>query len=1270
MTVKVKITDTTPPGLSTTPPTVGAEGNPVTVTLDENLDLSNTPGTDAFTVKVDGSVAALTDVDVRNAGSTGLVALTVSPSIVQGQAVTVSYTDPTSGDDADALQDEIGNDVATYENVAVTNNSAVTGTPGAPTELTATAGLPSPPDGTTQIGLAWATPAEMGHTDIDGYRIEWSADGNAPWTDLVADTGSTATTHTDAGLGSETTRHYRVSARNSFGPGDPSITAHTTTADIAPPAPATGDVATDGASVSLTFDEALRRVPHAVAFTVTADGVGIDFGTAQWSAGAPREFSLGGATTTIRQGQTVVVTYTDPTSNTVSAVEDAAGNRAASFTTGADGVPAVTNSSTVAPTAPGKVPSLAAVPTDNTGIALTWDAPADNGGRAIASYRIEVSEDGGTTFLSTPLVETHNAMKNGEIVRRYEHTGLQPGTTRHYRVRAKNAVNDGAWSDTASTATTTGAPGAPTGLEATAGLPATPDGTTLIRLAWTEPSDRGDSAITGYKVEWSADGSTGWTELEDDTGTAAETYTDAGLGSETTRHYRVRAINGVGPGSPSIVAHTTTADIVAPVLVSAGVVVAGNKLLLNFNERLFPLGQTNLLRAITVTADGVRVSVGDRSFLSEAIELESVSPVIRQGQTVVVTYMDLNSRSDDATGVIQDDDGNDAASFTTGADGVPAVDNGSTVQPAAPGKVPNVAAEHTGETGIALTWGTPGDNGGRVVTSYRIEWSADGNAPWTELVAAHTEMRAGEIERRYEHTGLDPDTTRHYRVRAKNAIGDGDWSDTASTTTTASGSPGAPAGLTATPGLPATPDGTTEIDLAWNTPTNIGGSDITGYRIERSADGDAPWTELEADTGTVATTYTDTGLGSETTRHYRVRAINDEGTGPPSDAEHATTADIVRPVLVVALFVRDDKTLNLTFNEPLDGAVANLPPVSAFTVTADGAEIVFGEVFAETRFRREVYLSAPQPAIRQGQTVVVAYEDPTSGNDPRAIQDTSGNDAASFTTGAGGVPAVINESTEAPTAPGKVPNLAAAPGSDTSIVLTWDRPDNGGRVIASYRIEVSEDVDPRVWQEREDEHDTMKDGAIERRYEHAPLDPATTRHYRVRAKNAIGDGEYSDPDGATTTTGAPDAPTGLTATPGLPSPRDGTTLIRLGWDAPTDAQEGDSGHHGLPDRGLRGRRPAGLGGAGGRHREPEPGLPAHRAWLGGDPPLPGLRDQRRRHEPGLGGPQRQNPRHFGAGAGLGERGRDGDHAHDRLQRDARRDGGEPAGGRAFHGPGR
>ena len=65
--------------------------------------------------------------------------ITVSPAIRQGQAIVVTYTDPTDGDDATAFQDTAGNDAATFttgsDNVpAVTNNSTVTNTPatGAP----------------------------------------------------------------------------------------------------------------------------------------------------------------------------------------------------------------------------------------------------------------------------------------------------------------------------------------------------------------------------------------------------------------------------------------------------------------------------------------------------------------------------------------------------------------------------------------------------------------------------------------------------------------------------------------------------------------------------------------------------------------------------------------------------------------------------------------------------------------------------------------------------------------------------------------------------------------------------------------------------------------------------------------------------------------------------------------------------------------------------------------------------------------------------------
>ena len=60
-----------------------------------------------------------------------------------------------------------------------------------------------------------------GGSPIIGYKIEVSPDGNANWTELVANTGNT-TTYAHIGLAVGTTRHYRVSAINSVGAGDPS----------------------------------------------------------------------------------------------------------------------------------------------------------------------------------------------------------------------------------------------------------------------------------------------------------------------------------------------------------------------------------------------------------------------------------------------------------------------------------------------------------------------------------------------------------------------------------------------------------------------------------------------------------------------------------------------------------------------------------------------------------------------------------------------------------------------------------------------------------------------------------------------------------------------------------------------------------------------------------------------------------------------------------------------------------------------------------------
>ena len=135
-------------------------------------------------------------------------------------------------------------------------------------------------------------------------------------------------------------------------------------------------------------------------------------------------------------------------------------------------------------------------------------------------------------------------------VTEYTHTGLDPGTRRYYRVAAINAAGRGTWSSVANATTDATAPGAPTGLRA---VPSGLGGRTQLLLTWTRPSSDGGGAITGYRIEVSAN-RISWTTLEANTGTAGTSYTHGGLEPATTRYYRVAAINAEGTGPYSNVA--------------------------------------------------------------------------------------------------------------------------------------------------------------------------------------------------------------------------------------------------------------------------------------------------------------------------------------------------------------------------------------------------------------------------------------------------------------------------------------------------------------------------------------------------------------------------------------------------------------------------------------------------------------------------------------------------------------------------------------------
>ena len=625
------------------------------------------------------------------------------------------------------------------------------------------------------------------------------------------------------------------------------------------------------------------------------------------------------------------------------------------------------DSATTGTTVPGAPTGLTATASGTTAIDLSWSAPGSTGGSAITGYKIEVSPNG-TSGWTDQVADTTSTATT------YAHTGLAAGDTRHYRVSAINTNGAGTASNVDSATTGTSVPGAPTGLTATA------SGTTAINLSWSAPGSTGGSAITGYKIEVSPNGTSGWTDQVADTTSTATTYAHTGLAAGDTRHYRVSAINTNGAGTASNVDSATTGTSV-------------------------------------------------------------------------------------------------------------------------PGAPTGLAATASGTTAINLSWSAPGSTGGSAITGYKIEVSPNGTSGWTDQVADTTSTATT-----YAHTGLAAGDTRHYRVSAINTNGAGTASNvdsaTTGTNTPATGAPTitgrAQVGQTLPAGTRAImdADGLTSVSYTYQwirvdggTETNISGATASTYTLVAADQGtmikvrvsftddasnaetltsaatravlaaaNPPATGAPTIAGTaqvgqtltavttaimdanglnnvsytyqwirVATDNTETNIASATASTYTLVAA-DQGTtikvkvsftDDASNAETLTSAataavtvsappDTTPPTLTSAT-VWGGEHIELQFSENIP--LLNQPPGSAFTVTADGVAVTtpFSPTWAHPSTPDLLGLQV-SPVIFRGQAVVVTYTDPTAGDDANAIQDTAGNDAATFTTGMNGVPAVTNNS--------------------------------------------------------------------------------------------------------------------------------------------------------------------------------------------------------------------------------------------------------------------
>ena len=221
-----------------------------------------------------------------------------------------------------------------------------------------------------------------------------------------------------------------------------------------------------------------------------------------------------------------------------------------------------------------------------------------------------------------------------------------------------------------------------------------------------------------------------------------------------TRHYRVRAVNGQGSGTWSNVARASTdaAPPDAPTLLSAS--ADGEKAIeLKWSEPANMGGSAVSQYELQVSTDGganwrrlTSPRASDRSYKHGGL---------KPGDT---RHYRLRARN--SAGWSQ-------WSNTVSATTLSAV-------PAAP----SLTARANGRTEIKLSWTKP-DERGSVITLYELEASKD-SRDWTAPVLNVT-MSTTTTE--YDHAGLEPGMTLHYRVRARNANGPGEWSRVRSATT-------------------------------------------------------------------------------------------------------------------------------------------------------------------------------------------------------------------------------------------------------------------------------------------------------------------------------------------------------------------------------------------------------------------------------------------------------------------------------------------------------
>jgi hypothetical protein len=403
-------------------------------------------------------------------------------------------------------------------------------------------------------------------------------------------------------------------------------------------------------------------------------------------------------------------------------------------------------------------------------------------------------------------------------------------------------------------------PPAPTGLAVTAG-------NAQASLSWTAPTGViAQAPITDYREQFSSDNGATWTTFTAAASTAT-TATVTGLTNGTAYVFRVAAVNAVGVG-----AYTAASSAVTP---TAGDPLFSNVQLLLRADSLADSSSY----ARTVTASGASISTATKKYGSgsfaisgsgQYIAVAGSSALNMSGDFCIEWWQNLASAT--AQGWLIGGNANSSGYFMLGVNltgagqlwigeanvGWPVQFNGISLTS---NQWQHIAISRTGSTNRLYIDGT---RVGTVTDSN--SWVVNPNSIWIGSQAAGTSINGFIDELRWTVGNNRSYTGDTLQVPAA-AFPDGAMS--------------APTSLAATAG-------NAQVSLTWTAPSYNGGSAITDYSVQVSADSGSNWTTFSRTASTTASQVV-TGLTNGTSYVFRVAGVNANGTGTYTAASSSVT---------------------------------------------------------------------------------------------------------------------------------------------------------------------------------------------------------------------------------------------------------------------------------------------------------------------------------------------------------------------------------------------